>query len=131
MRSSKRWCARNVSQKLPWRTLQMIRRKPLWRTSCAERDLPDLAEIHPQAGAVFRPLLGVRREDLRKYLRAKHQRWREDITNLDTKQMRARIRQKLMPLLQKSFQPAVVEHLCQLAELAQNDKRILTRRRLG
>ena len=84
--------------------------------------LAGLGGIHPQAGAVFRPLLSARREDLREYLRAKHQRWREDATNLDTKRMRARIRQKLMPLLRKSFQPAIVEHLCQLAELAREDE---------
>ena len=40
--------------------------------------LAGLSGIHPQAGAVFRPLLNVRREELRKYLRAKRQRWRED-----------------------------------------------------
>jgi tRNA(Ile)-lysidine synthase len=87
--------------------------------------LAGLGGIHPQAGAVFRPLLGVRREDLRKYLRARRRRWREDASNLDTKRMRARIRQKLMPLLRKSFQPAVVEHLCQLAELARADEAYL------
>ena len=87
--------------------------------------LAGLGGIHPQAGAVFRPLLNVRRKELRKYLQAKHQRWREDTTNLDTKRMRARIRQKLMPLLQKEFQPAVVEHLCQLAELAREDEAYL------
>jgi tRNA(Ile)-lysidine synthase len=87
--------------------------------------LAGLGGIHPQAGAVFRPLLNVRRDDLRKYLRAKRQRWREDTTNLDTKRMRARIRQKLMPLLQKNFQPAVVEHLCQLAEMAREDEAYL------
>lgn len=87
--------------------------------------LAGLSGIHPQAGAVFRPLLNVRREELRKYLRAKRQRWREDTTNLDTKRMRARIRRKLMPLLQKNFQPAVVEHLCQLAELAREDEAYL------
>jgi tRNA(Ile)-lysidine synthase len=87
--------------------------------------LAGLGGIHPQAGAVFRPLLNVRREELRKYLRAKRQRWREDATNLDTKRMRARIRQKLMPLLQKNFQPAVVEHLCQLAQLAREDEAYL------
>jgi tRNA(Ile)-lysidine synthase len=87
--------------------------------------LAGLGAIHPQAGAVFRPLLNMRREDLRKYLRAKHQPWREDATNLDTKRMRARIRQKLMPLLKKNFQPAVVEHLCQLAELAREDEAYL------
>ena len=84
--------------------------------------LAGLGGIHPQAGAVFRPLLNVRREELLEYLRAKRQRWREDATNLDTKRMRARIRQKLMPLLTKSFQPAIVEHLCQLAELARQDE---------
>ena len=87
--------------------------------------LAGLGGIHPQAGAVFRPLLNVRREELRRYLRAKRQRWREDATNLDTKRMRARIRQKLMPLLQKNFQPAVVGHLCQLAELAREDEAYL------
>jgi tRNA(Ile)-lysidine synthase len=87
--------------------------------------LAGLGGIHPQAGAVFRPLLNVRREDLRKYLRSKRRRWREDATNLDTKRMRARIRQKLMPQLQKNFQPAVVEHLCQLAELAREDEAYL------
>ena len=84
--------------------------------------LAGLGGIHPQAGAVFRPLLNVRREELRKYLRSKRLQWREDATNLDTKRMRARIRQKLMPLLTKSFQPAIVEHLCQLAELAREDE---------
>ena len=87
--------------------------------------LAGLGGIHPQAGAVFRPLLNLRREDLRKYLRAKRQQWREDATNLDTKRMRGRIRQKLMPLLKKNFQPAVVEHLCQLAELARDDEAYL------
>lgn len=84
--------------------------------------LAGMAGIHPESGVVFRPLLGVRREELREFLRAKRQRWREDATNLDTKRMRARIRQKLMPLLEKSFQPAVVEHLCQLAEFAREDE---------
>ncbi len=84
--------------------------------------LAGLAGIHPVSGVVFRPLLGVRREALRQYLRAKRQTWREDVTNFDTKRMRARIRQKLMPLLEKNFQPAVVEHLCQLAELAREDE---------
>src|SRR5260370_10885899 len=36
--------------------------------------------------------------------------------------MRARIRRKLLPLLQKQFQPAIVEHLATLAELAREDE---------
>jgi len=83
--------------------------------------LAGLAGIYPQAGPVFRPLLKMRRRELRVYLRARGQAWREDPTNRDRKRTRARIRWRLMPLLEKEFQPAVVEHLCQLAERARED----------
>jgi tRNA(Ile)-lysidine synthase len=83
--------------------------------------LAGLAGIHPQAGSVFRPLLGIRRAALRSYLREKRQSWREDATNRDETRTRARIRYKLMPFLEKKFQSSVVEHLCQLAELARED----------
>jgi tRNA(Ile)-lysidine synthase len=84
--------------------------------------LAGLAGIHPEAGVVFRPLLKVRRAELRAYLRAKRQTWREDKSNKDTERTRARIRHELMPLLQKRFHKATVEHLCQLAELAREDE---------
>ena len=87
--------------------------------------LAGLGGIHPVAGPVIRPLLGVRREELRSFLRARKQTWREDATNRDTKRMRARIRKKLLPLLQKQFQPAIVEHLASLAELAREDEAFL------
>ena len=84
--------------------------------------LTGLGGIHPVAGAVIRPLLNVRRSELRRYLRARKQTWREDATNRDTKRMRARIRKKLLPLLEKQFQPAVVERLASLSELAREDE---------
>jgi tRNA(Ile)-lysidine synthase len=84
--------------------------------------LAGLGGIHPEVGCVFRPLLRFRRDELRGYLKARRQDWKEDATNRDTKRMRARIRLKLMPLLEKNFQPAVVEHLCQLGDLAREDE---------
>jgi tRNA(Ile)-lysidine synthase len=90
--------------------------------------LAGLAGIHAESGVVFRPLLKVRRADLRVYLRAKRQAWREDKSNTDTERTRARIRHELMPLLQKRFQSATVEHLCQLAELAREDELCLGER---
>jgi len=84
--------------------------------------LAGLGGIHLEAGVVFRPLLKIRRAELRSYLKAKKQPWREDASNRDTRRMRARIRQKLIPLLEKQFQPATVDHLCQLAELAREDE---------
>jgi tRNA(Ile)-lysidine synthase len=87
--------------------------------------LAGLAGIHPVAGRIFRPLLGVRRAELRTYLRAKKQTWREDVTNRDLAKMRARVRRKLLPLLEKEFQGRVVEHLTELAELAREDEAFL------
>ncbi|MGC0771653.1 MAG: tRNA lysidine(34) synthetase TilS [Candidatus Acidiferrum sp.] len=87
--------------------------------------LAGLGGIHPCTESVVRPLLGVRRAELRSYLRAKNQKWREDVTNLDTTRMRARIRKKLLPLLEKEFQSGVVEHLASLAEFAREDEEFL------
>jgi tRNA(Ile)-lysidine synthase len=87
--------------------------------------LAGLGGIHPWTECVVRPLLGVRRAELRKYLRTKKQKWREDVTNLDTTRMRARIRKKLLPLLEKEFQSGVVEHLASLAEFAREDEEFL------
>ena len=87
--------------------------------------LAGLGGIHPRAGPIFRPLLTLRRAELRTYLRRKKQSWREDATNRDTRRMRARIRKKLLPLLEKQFQPAIVEHLASMANLAREDEAFL------
>jgi tRNA(Ile)-lysidine synthase len=87
--------------------------------------LTGLGGIHPKVGHVVRPLLGVRRAELRAYLKSNKQTWREDATNRDTTRMRARIRKKLIPILERQFQPAIVEHLATLAELAREDEAFL------
>ena len=88
--------------------------------------LAGLAGIHPvTTDGIVRPLLQARRGDLRRYLRTKKQAWREDATNKDTLRQRARMRKKLLPLLEKEFNPRVVEHLCVLAELAREDDALL------
>lgn len=81
-----------------------------------------LAGIYPAAGPVVRPLLRERREDLRKYLRGLGQDWREDVTNLDLRRLRARIRQRLLPLLERDFSAQVVNHLTGLARLAREEE---------
>jgi tRNA(Ile)-lysidine synthase len=84
--------------------------------------LAGLAAIYPVTQHAVRPLLGVRRAELRPYLRSKKQSWREDATNLDTTRLRARIRKKLLPFLEKQFQRSVVEHLAALAEHAREEE---------
>jgi tRNA(Ile)-lysidine synthase len=87
--------------------------------------LAGLGGIHPLTECVVRPLLGVRRAELRTYLRGKKQKWREDATNQDTGRTRARIRKKLLPLLEGEFQSGVVEHVGSLAEFAREDEEFL------
>jgi tRNA(Ile)-lysidine synthase len=87
--------------------------------------LSGLRGIHIQTETVFRPLLGIRRAALRKYLKALGQDWREDATNQNIKRMRSRIRKRLLPVLEKKFNSGIVDHLCQLAELAGQDEGFL------
>lgn len=85
-----------------------------------------LAGIHRQNGLIVRPLLGIRRAALREYLGDLGQRWREDKTNADTSRQRARIRAKLIPLLESDFSRRAVEHLAHLATLSSEEARFWT-----
>jgi tRNA(Ile)-lysidine synthase len=87
--------------------------------------LAGLGGIHPISGAIVRPVLGIRRDELRGHLKQQKQSWREDATNRDTSKTRARIRKKLIPALEKQFQPEVVAHLATLAEQAREDEKFL------
>ena len=80
-----------------------------------------LASIHPASGPIVRPLLDFRRTELREYLHAIQQSWREDATNADTTRQRASIRHALLPLLEANFSPSVVERLARLADLAREE----------
>jgi tRNA(Ile)-lysidine synthase len=80
-----------------------------------------LAGIYPVAGTIVRPLLGTRRESLREYLRAHSQTWREDSTNRDLRRTRARIREQLLPVIERDFSGAIVVHLSELARFAREE----------
>jgi tRNA(Ile)-lysidine synthase len=82
-----------------------------------------LGGIYPVAGPVVRPLLAMRRQDLRDYLRSLGQEWREDSTNSDTRRLRARIRKELLPLIEQDFSPTIVGHLNELARFAREEER--------
>lgn len=81
-----------------------------------------LAAIYPVKDRVVRPLLEIRRNELRAYLQALGQCWREDLTNRDTLRLRARLRHRILPLLERELQPAIVPHLCRLAQMAREDE---------
>jgi tRNA(Ile)-lysidine synthase len=81
-----------------------------------------LGGIYPKVGCVVRPLLETHRRELRAYLRERDQSWREDSSNQDTRRLRARIREELLPVLERDFSPAIVNHLVELSRLAREQE---------
>ena len=82
-----------------------------------------LAGIYPEIGPVVRPLLSIRRETLRAYLQEIGQTWREDSTNNDVQRTRAKIREQLLPAMERDFSPQIVGHLSELSRLAREESR--------
>src|ERR1700733_4243934 len=81
-----------------------------------------LGGIYPVAPPVVRPLLETRRAELRAYLRSLNQEWREDSTNSDTRRLRARIRENLLPVIEREFSPKIVTHLNHLARFSREEE---------
>jgi tRNA(Ile)-lysidine synthase len=73
-------------------------------------------------GEIVRPLLGIRRRALQQYLADLNQLWREDATNSDSKFTRNRVRKLLLPLIEREFNPSIVENLSELAEIARDEE---------
>ncbi|MFZ0277230.1 MAG: tRNA lysidine(34) synthetase TilS [Candidatus Sulfotelmatobacter sp.] len=73
-------------------------------------------------GEIVRPLLGIRRRELELYLLDLKQPWREDSTNADSKFTRNRVRRLVLPVLEREFNPAVLEGLSELAEIARDEE---------
>lgn len=66
---------------------------------------------------VIRPLLEVRRADLRDWLRCEGHPWREDASNQDTDMQRNRLRAEVMPALRGAFGEGSIAALARTARL--------------
>jgi len=82
--------------------------------------LAGMARARPlgPAATLIRPLLGFRRADLLAYLDDLEQPYRVDSSNRDTRLARNRIRIEVLPHLAEACNPAVVEALVRLGQLA-------------
>lgn len=74
------------------------------------------------SGEVVRPLLCVRRSELLTHLNSVGQSWREDSSNRQSKFTRNRVRQLLLPLLEREFNPSITRNLAELAEIARAEE---------
>jgi tRNA(Ile)-lysidine synthase len=81
-----------------------------------------LGGIRPTAGLVIRPLLDIRRLDLREYLAARGAAFREDVTNADVSIPRNRVRHELLPYLEREFSPGISAVLAREATSAREDE---------
>jgi len=91
-----------------------------------------LGGIHPELtgpalnqtsrGSIIRPLLHTRRCEIERYLVGLGQPWREDSSNRDLHHTRNRVRQSLIPLLEREFNPEIIERLADFAEIAQAEE---------
>src|SRR5439155_26337599 len=79
-------------------------------------------EAAAACGQIIRPLLSTTRKMVKDYLAEARQNWREDETNNDLKYTRNRVRQLLIPMLQREFNPAIAAKLSELAEIAQGEQ---------
>lgn len=77
-----------------------------------------LAGMHPRNGAIVRPLLDCRRDELHAWLGARGVAHVEDESNRDTAIPRNRVRAELLPLMASRFNPSVVDVLADEATLA-------------
>lgn len=78
-------------------------------------------EVTVPGGRVVRPLLGVRRGELREFLRERRQDWREDASNEDEAFTRNRIRHSVLPIL-RAENPSIDRMLANLAEVAREEE---------
>jgi tRNA(Ile)-lysidine synthase len=82
-----------------------------------------LGGTHPVVDGMFiRPLLGVRRAEIVRYLKSRRQPFRVDPTNRDTTLTRNRVRRRLIPLLEREFNPAAAEVLARCADLLRDEE---------
>ena len=86
-----------------------------------------LSGMRPRAGVLVRPLLGVGRAELRRYLADGGIPFREDASNADLRVPRNRVRHELLPHL-RTYSPRVVEALARQADIARADEAWLSRR---
>lgn len=73
-------------------------------------------------GRVVRPLLEVRRAELRAWAAARGLTWHEDSSNLNLRFLRNRIRHQLLPQLERDYNPGIVNVLNHTAEVARGEE---------
>jgi tRNA(Ile)-lysidine synthase len=73
--------------------------------------LAGMAAMRHRNGKIIRPLLGITKKEILEYLRKNKLNYRTDKTNKEVPYLRNRIRNKLIPLLEKNYNPKIKQTL--------------------
>ena len=84
-----------------------------------------LGGMHPRAGVVVRPLIETSRAAVRAFVAEGRLEFREDASNHDLAIPRNRIRHELLPLVERSYAPGIVDALDRAAAIAREDAEYL------
>ena len=83
--------------------------------------LGGIADFDPET-RLLRPLLPFWRSEIEAYARRSRLRWREDPTNRSAGPARNRVRNELLPLIERTLAPGARRSLVRLAALARDDE---------
>jgi len=90
--------------------------------------LRGLSAMRPKNDRLIRPLLHTSRADILDYLQIRNISFRTDKSNASDQFLRNRIRNKLLPLLEKDYAPKLRERLAKTASLVAEDISLLEKK---
>jgi len=76
-----------------------------------------LSGINPIQSKLIRPLIECHREEIEEFLKKRGLRYRIDLSNFNVRYIRNKMRHKLIPYLQKNFNPNIKAILAQEADI--------------
>lgn len=86
-----------------------------------------LAGMREVRGTLVRPLLALRREELRRILVARGVAWADDPTNSSPRYARGRLRSSVLPAVEAAFGRGALDHLLDVAPRWRSDEDFLER----
>lgn len=89
--------------------------------------LDGLVGIEYKSGNIIRPLLGIKRTEIEKYIYENNILYVEDSTNEQNDYNRNKFRNQIIPILKSEFNPNVEEAIFNLSKLARDDVNYLNK----
>ncbi len=74
---------------------------------------------------VLRPMLGISRDEIERFLKRKGVKWREDSSNVSQSYLRNRVRARVLPMLAETLNPDISDTLARTADVLREDDHLL------